>query len=146
MARDWSKELAKIDKQLESVSDEALLSSTRAKTTAERERIKEEQRTTNTFGVFARLLLAIALGIAMLFWPYAIHCGIGLFFYLFATGVVVTSGVWTAIWTWRHRSASGHVLSLLLILWGIILGATQILPRTGYAKPDAAHPAQWMCS
>ena len=32
---------------------------------------------------------------------------------------------------------AAHVLSLLLILWGGVLGAIEVLPRIGYAKPDA---------
>jgi hypothetical protein len=58
---------------------------------------------------------------------------------------VTASGVWSAVWTWRHRSARGHTLSLLLVLWGVILGAMEVLPRVGYAKGDALHPATWTC-
>jgi len=141
----WDKELAKIDKQLESISDDALLSSAPAKTPEQKAKVKEEQRTTSTLGVMARLVLAVALGVAMLFWPYATRCGVGLFAYLGASIMVIVAGGWTAIWTWRHRSAQAHVLSLLLIVWGIVLGAQQVLPRVGYAKPDAAHPPIWMC-
>jgi len=36
-------------------------------------------------------------------------------------------------------------LSLLLILWGLVLGSMEVLPRVGYAKPDLAHPATWAC-
>lgn len=143
---DWDKELAKIDKHLESISDDALLApGTPPKTPAETERAKEVKRETSSFGVFARLVLAVALGVAMLFWPYSARCGLGLFGYLAATVVVIVAGGWSAIWTWRHRSAQGHVLSLLLILWGLLLGAQEVLPRVGYAKPDAMHPAIWMC-
>lgn len=158
---DWDKELAKIDKQLQSISDDALSgpgappgppsargagtgAGVPAKPAAE-PKGGDGTRETSSFGVFARLVLAVALGVAMLFWPYSARCGIGLFGYLFATIVVIVSGGWSAIWTWRHRSAQGHVLSLLLILWGLILGAQEVLPRVGYAKPDAMHPAIWMC-
>ena len=141
----WDKEMAKIDKQLESISDEALLPSRGAKTPAEKSKIVEKQRTTSTFGVFLRLVLAVALGVGILFWPYPARCGPGLFAYLGATAMVITAGVWASIWTWRHRSGQAHVLSLLLIVWGIVLAAQEVLPRVGYAKPDAAHPAVWMC-
>lgn len=151
---DWDKELAKIDKQLASISDEALLGKAQPPAPAGTGGAPAPKgkggdvappRRTSTVGVMARLVLAVALGIAMLFWPYATRCGIGLFGYLGASAMVVVAGVWTAFWTWRHRSAQAHVLSLLLILWGIILGAQQILPRVGYARPDAAHPAMWLC-
>lgn len=148
--RDWTKEMAKIDRQLESISDEALFPTKTAPakgpkaapTTAEN---LEKQRTTSTLGVFLRLLLSVALGVGILFWPYDARCGFGLAGYLAAVGVVTASGVWSAVWTWRHRSARGHTLSLLLVLWGAILGAIEVLPRIGYAKADALHPATWTC-
>ena len=142
---DWDAELKKIDKQLESLSDDELLSAGEAKTPAQREERQVEQRETSTLGVFARLVLATALGVGMLFWPYAARCGVGLFAYLAATAVVIGAGVWTSVWTWRHRSGKAHLLSLLLIVWGGVLGAIEVLPRVGYAKPTPVHPAYWMC-
>jgi hypothetical protein len=142
--RNWEKELAKIDKQLESVSDEALFPTKDAKTPAAKETAVAKQRSTTTLGVAARLVLGVALGVGMLFWPYDARCGIGLAGYLAAVGVLVTAGVWSAVWTWRHRTAKAHLLSLLLVVWGGVLGATEILPRIGYAKPDAARTA-WVC-
>lgn len=141
----WDERLKKIDRQLESVSDEALLPSKQAATPEARAQVLAKQATTSTLGVSLRLLLAVALGVGMLFWPYSARCGVGLFGYLAATGVVSLSGVWTAVWTWRHRSPKGHVLSLLLILWGLVLAGVEVLPRTGYALPSLDHPAVWMC-
>jgi hypothetical protein len=147
----WDKELAKIDRKLESVSDEALLPDDPARPSAptgrtgQKGQLAEERRKTTTFGVFARLVLAVALGVAMLFWPYSARCGIGLLTYLGAAGMVIVAGVWSSIWSWRHHSGQAHVLSLLLIVWGVVLGATEVLPRVGYAVPDARHPAIWMC-
>ena len=142
--KDWDSELKKIDRMMEGASDEALLPAKTAKTPQARAEMVEKQRTTSTLGVMARLVLATALGVGMLFWPYDAKCGVGLAGYLAATGAVVAGGVWSAIWTWRHRSSRGHILSLLLILWGGVLGAIEILPRIGYAKPDAARPG-WSC-
>ena len=144
-AKNWDEEMKKIDKQLESISDEELISSSSAKTPAQREKAKVEQRETSTFGVFARLVLAVALGVGMLFWPYAAPCGVGLFGYLGATIAVAGAGIWTSVWTWRHRSARAHFLSLLLVTWGIVLGAIEVLPRVGYARPTPQHPAVWFC-
>ena len=144
-SRDWNKELQKIDRQLESISDEALLPTAAAATPAAKATVVEQQRSTSTLGVMLRLLLAVALGVAMVFWPYPAQCGLGLFGYLGAVTVLMGAGVWSAVWTWRHRSARGHLLSLLLILWGGVLGAIEILPRIGYATPSARHPAEWMC-
>ena len=143
---DWDKEMKRIDKQLESISDDALISTSGAKTPVEKAKVAEVQRNTTTFGVFARLLLAVILGVAMLFWPYSVRCGPGLFAYLFASAMVGVAGVWCAVWTWRHRAAQAHVLSLLLVLWGLVLAGVEILPRIGYAEPTASHPATWMCS
>jgi hypothetical protein len=148
--RDWSKELSKIDKQLESVSDEALFPTksgtpSSPKAAAAKAEALEKQRTTSTFGVLLRLVLSVGLGVGILFWPYDPRCGFALAGYLAAVGLVIGSGVWSAVWTWRHRSGRGHTVSLLLILWGLVLGAMEVLPRAGYARTDPLHPASWAC-
>jgi hypothetical protein len=143
--RNWEKELAKIDKQLESVSDEQLFPKSAAKTTPERQEIAEKQSRTSTLGVMMRLLLTVALGIGMIFWPYQARCGFGLLAYLFAVTVVIGAGAWSAVWAWRHRAGKAHLLSLLIMLWGGILGAQELLPRMGYAKPTLDHPDVWQC-
>ena len=142
--KDWDYELKKIDRMLEGASDEALLPAKAAPTPQAKAEAVAKQKGTTTLGVMARLLLAVALGVGMLFWPYEARCGLGLAAYLASVGVVVGAGVWTSIWTWRHRSSRGHILSLLLILWGGVLGAIEILPRAGYAKPDTTR-ATWAC-
>ena len=143
--RNWEKELAKIDKQLESVADEQLFPKSAAKTTSQQQAIVEKQSRTSTLGVMMRLLLTVALGIGMIFWPYQARCGLGLLAYLFAVVVLIGAGGWSAVWAWRHRAGKAHVLSLLIMLWGGILGAQEILPRTGYAKPTLDHPSVWQC-
>jgi hypothetical protein len=143
--RDWSKELAKIDRRLESASDEALFPEPRNATPAARAQTVEVRTKTRAFGAVLRLLLATALGVAMLFWPYDARCGIGLAAYLGATGVLIVAGVWSSVWTWRHRTGRAHTLSLLIILWGLVLGSIEVLPRVGYAKPTLGRPAMWMC-
>jgi hypothetical protein len=147
----WDKQLAEVDRALGGISDEALLPDDAARQPspatrgARKDEVKEGRRKTTTLGVLARLVLAVALGVGMLFWPYSARCGVGLFGYLGAASMVVVAGVWSSVWSWRHRSGQAHILSLLLIVWGVILGATEILPRVGYAIPDAQHPAIWMC-
>jgi hypothetical protein len=144
---DWDSKLAKIDKQLESLSDDQLIGTPGRATTpasaTELERVKKE---TSTFGVFARLVLSVLLAVGIIFWPYASRCGIGLAAYLGAVLVVIASGVWSAMWTFRHRTGRAHTLSLLLILWGLVLAAIEVLPRMGYAVPTAQHPTTWSCS
>ena len=162
---DWDKELAKIDKQLASMSDADLLGdqarpalpagkaappAARPSSKAAPPREADDHSDGGTSGLakfmlYARVVLAAALGIGMMFWPYDAKCGSGMVLYLGAVAAVVVSGTWSAVWSWRHRAARLHTLSLLLILWGLVLGAIDILPRIGYAKPDVAHPAGWMC-
>ena len=161
--RDWEKELAKIDKQLAALPDEALMPAAPEKpakgggggggatkggggggrTVAS---APSEPRPTTSFGVFARLTLALAVGIAMAFWPYPSRCGVGLIGYLGAVGVMTAGGVWASIWTWRHRASRAHLVSLAITVWGVLLGSLEILPRIGYAYPTDKHPAAWSCS
>jgi len=156
--KNWDKELAKVDKQLASLSDEELLGPAaptppvaRA-TDAGRAPVKNAPappsstaKPTTAFGVYGRLGLVVLTGAAMAIWPYPSQCGAGLAGYLAAVGVVVAGGLWSSVWTWRHRAARSHTLSLLVLLWGLVLGAMQVLPRIGYAKPDLNHPATWLC-
>jgi hypothetical protein len=144
--RDWEAELKKIDKQMEKVSDEALFPTKGAATPQQKATIQGVQATTSTFGVFARLSLAVALGVGIIFWPYSARCGLGLAAYLASVSALVVSGVWSSVWTFRHRAAKAHALSLLIVLWGLVLAGIDVLPRTGYAIPTAAHPATWACA
>ena len=143
--RDWDKELQKIDSKLESISDEALFPAPKTATPTERAQVVAQREQTSTLAAVARLLLATALGIGIMFWPYSAKCGAGLAAYLAAVGVLGIAGVWSAVWTWRHRTARAHMLSLLLVLWGLVLAAVEVLPRAGYAKPTVDHPAVWTC-
>ena len=155
--RDWDKELAKVDKQLASLSDEALLKPTAAPGSpkaaaqpagkgAPAPAEPRPERKTTAFGVYGRLLLSLAAGIGMLAWPYPARCGVGLAGYLAAVGVVAASGFWSAVWTFRHRAARAHMLALIIALWGLVLAAIEVLPRVGYAIPTDRHPATWTCT
>ncbi len=141
----WDRELAKIDKQLESVSDEALFPTKPNASPAARAETAAVRSKTSTLGVVARLLLATALAVGIMFWPYDARCGLQLAYYLAAVVAVTAAGVWSAVWSWRHRSGRAHTLSLLLIGWGIVLGAMEVLPRIGYAAPTLETPATWTC-
>lgn len=139
--RDWAKDLARIDRQLESVSDAQLFPEKAGAAPAQQAEVATRRATVTTWPALLRLGLAVTLGVGVLFWPYANRCGIGLAGYLFAVAAVVAGGVWSAVWTWRHRTGRAHVLSVLLIAWGLILAGAEVLPRVGYAK--AALP--WSC-
>ncbi len=140
--KDWDKEMAKIDKQLESVSDSQLFPEKKNASPAEKAQVATERATTTSWPAIVRLALSVALGVGILFWPYANRCGLGLTGYLIAVTAVAVSGVWSAVWTWRHRLGRAHTLSILLIAWGLILGASEVLPRIGYAKQIL----MWSCS
>jgi hypothetical protein len=149
--RDWDKELAKVDKQLASISDDALAGpppAAPAKGKAPRQAANApvgEPKGTSAIGVYARLLLAIALGVAITVWPYDARCGVGLLGYLGVVGAVIAGGLWSSIWTFKHRAAKSHTLSLLIVLWGLVLGTMDVLPRIGYGRPDSRHLNTWSC-
>lgn len=144
--KDWDKELAKIDKQLGSLPDEALLP---APAPSQKGRAAAAPALPDAggkrSGLWLRVGLVAALGVGMVFWPYAARCGTGLMLYLGALGVLAGSGLWAAAAAWRHRAGRLHALSLLLALWGGVLAAREVLPRVGYAIPSEAHPAVWGC-
>ncbi|MCE2940712.1 MAG: hypothetical protein ACK53A_04570 [Gemmatimonadota bacterium] len=143
---DFDSRMRQIDKALESLSDEQLLPApAKGASPAAAAQVAEQRAAVRTWPAFLRLGLASALGVGILFWPYGARCGAGLAAYLGAVVAVVVGGAWSAIWTWRHRTARAHVLSLLLVLWGLVLAAVDVLPRAGYAKPTADHPATWAC-
>lgn len=147
--RDWDKELAKIDKQLESVSDAQLFPERPAPGAPApaggapvTPKVAEERAAARSWPAILRLTLSVVLGVAILFWPYEHRCGLGLSGYLAAVTAVCASGVWSAVWTWRHNAARAHILSILLIAWGIMLGAGEVLPRVGYAREVLT----WSCT
>ena len=92
-------------------------------------------------GVWIRLILALSLGITMAGWPYLRACGLPLVGYLAAVVIVMLAGGWAAKSAWRYRMALAHVLSLVVILYGLLLSMAELLPRTGYAM----HQANWQC-
>lgn len=152
--RDWDAELRKIDQQMaKQASQPAAPSAPSPAGGAARDArpvaapvLPPAATGTSGAGVYFRLLLAVAIAVGIVFWPYANRCGLGLAGYLGAVGVVVVSGAWSAVWTFRHRAGRAHLLSLLLVLWGLVLAGLDVLPRVGYAIPTVDHPASWSCS
>ena len=143
---DWTAELKKISREFDGLPPEPPPNPLRAMREAERRERERKEMAQARLGVGARLALVLALAGAMLFWPYPAACGARLFGYLAAVAMVGVSGLWVTARTWRYRMAKTHALALLVILWGLALGAAQVLPRVGYARTDAQHPAQWRCS
>jgi len=140
--KDWDKLMAQVDKQIESVSDAQVFPEKKGAAPAQKAAVAASRESTKTWPAILRLVLSAALGVAVVFWPYENRCGVGLSGYLAAVAFVTIGGVWSAVWTWRHQTAKAHVLSILLIVWGLVLGSAEILPRTGYAKQVLL----WSCS
>jgi hypothetical protein len=92
-------------------------------------------------GLWGRALLAVALGIMMTVYPYFRDCGLPLFGYLCAVAALVFAGGWVATIAWQMRNEVVHITALVVILWGLMLTADVVLPRSGYA----AVPASWQC-
>jgi hypothetical protein len=92
-------------------------------------------------GLWGRALLTVALGVMMTIYPYFRDCGLPLFGYLCAVAALVLAGGWVATIAWQMRNEVVHVTALLVILWGLMLTADVVLPRSGYA----AVPAGWQC-
>ena len=93
-------------------------------------------------GTWGRVALGLVIIAAMTQWPYASACGISLLAYLVGVGGVILTGAWSAMLSWKLRISVAHVVSLMIVFWGIVLAAEQILPRVGYAKAEAV----WLCT
>jgi hypothetical protein len=143
---DWTTELKKISREFDGLPPEPSANQLRAIREAERRERERQEAAQARLGVALRLALVLGLAGAIVFWPYPAPCGLRLAGYLAAIGMVGVGGLWVAAYTWRHRMAKTHALALLIVLWGLALAASEVLPRVGYARTDAQHPAQWRCS
>ena len=156
--RNWEAELAKIDKQLASVSDDQLLADRKAMTAGKAAPAAAPAargagpapavRSGGEAGAWrswVKVALAVGAAAGLMFWPWSVRCGAPLLGFTAATGGVAALGIWSAIGTWRHRLGLAHVASLLVTAWGIALGAREVLPRVGYAVPTLERPGQWSC-
>jgi hypothetical protein len=93
------------------------------------------------FVTWMQVLLGGLLAAGMTQWPYAHACGLKLFLYLGAAGLVVIAGVWGALSSWRRRLGLAHTIAILVMISGLVLVAREVLPRAGYARQAAT----WMC-
>ena len=142
---DWSTQLKKIEREFEGLPPEPSPAYKKLQSEEERRAQERAQQRVAMFGGGARLVLVFALFVALALWPYERGCGIGLFEYLGVELVIIVGGLWVAFTTWRHRLPKMHTLSLLIVLTGLALMATEILPRIGYAAVDPKHPPQFSC-
>lgn len=142
--RDWDKELADIDKLMAQPGAAAAPAKGGPVAPAGRAAVLAPSRSSKaaTFTGWLRVLLALLLAVAVPVWPFLHVCGGGLMLYLGAVGVTVLAGLWSAVTSWRRRLPLAHVLSLLVVLWGLALAAMEVLPRMGYAKQALT----WVCA
>ena len=142
----WSSQLKKIEREFDGLPPEP--SPAFQKMQSEDERRAKERTLTRAavIGSSARLLLVLALGAALVIWPYSRDCGSGWFGFVGVEGVIVAGGLWVAITTWRARLAKLHVLSLIIVFAGLVLVAGEVLPRIGYAAVDPLHPPAIWCA
>ena len=146
--RDWDKELAEIDKLMAQPSPPQLPAKAGTAPAAPRPSAGAApvagppavSRKT-VFAMWLKVLLAALAGVAMTQWPWSHACGVGMFLYLGASGVIALSGVTGALGSWKRRMGAAHVVSVLVMLWGLGLAAAVVLPRIGYAKEAAT----WFC-
>lgn len=92
-------------------------------------------------GIWVRTLLGLALAFGLWVWPWTHYCGFNLYWYLSAIFVLALAGIWVMLVSWRGRSGLSHILGLLMLGFATWLGASTILPRTGYAKVQGV----WAC-
>ncbi|MBW8771843.1 MAG: hypothetical protein JF590_00895 [Gemmatimonadetes bacterium] len=92
-------------------------------------------------GTWVRTLLGLALAFGLSTWPWTHICGLRLYWYLAAIGLLTLTALWVMLVSWRRRSGLSHILGLLMLGYAIWLGTSEILPRVGYAKVVAA----WSC-
>jgi hypothetical protein len=92
-------------------------------------------------GMWARTLLMLALAAGITVWPWTRFCGFRLYWFLTAVGLLGLTALWVMVVSWRRRSGLSHILALLVLGYAVWLGATEVLPRTGYAKLNRV----WAC-
>jgi hypothetical protein len=141
----WNAELRKIDREYSGLPPEPSAASVKAKRELERMEQEEREQRKGRMGVYARMMLVIPLCVAIVFWPYPSRCGQELYVFLGAVGAVVIGGFWIAVLTWRWRMPKTHILAGLVVLWGLTIAGSEVLPRVGYAKADAQRPLGWSC-
>ncbi len=151
-ARDWDKELAKIDAliskevgPLEEPAPAQPAGQAPAKPEAHAQpgRGAVVQRLVGgTLGAWGRLGLGAVLGVAMTQWPYAHDCGGPLLAYLAGGATVVGAGAWSGVNAWARRLGMVHALSIAIMIWGVILAGREVIPRVD----DVGGDARWTCT
>ncbi|HWA17022.1 MAG TPA: hypothetical protein VG817_11340 [Gemmatimonadales bacterium] len=135
--RDWDKELADIDKVIARGGGTAPASGNAPVARGSSGSGALPAATGGRFAVattWFRVILGLLLAVGITQWPYANACGLNLAMYLGAIATVIVAGLWSAVSSWNRRLGFAHFLSLGVLLWGLVLAAREVLPRTGYAR------------
>ncbi|HEU5260322.1 MAG TPA: hypothetical protein VFU41_02740 [Gemmatimonadales bacterium] len=150
--RDWDKEMAEVDRLLKKLPSAEPTPSRGAEPTVRRPAVSGgpvaiaetmfRSSAREWLGTWAKVGLGVLVGIGLTpgVWPYSHGCGLRLIFYLLGVTTVIAAGVWAGLSSWKRRLGIAHVVSQVLIVWGTLLLAREVLPRLG---ADAA--AQWLC-
>jgi hypothetical protein len=149
--RDWDKELAEIDKLIGKSPPNAAsaVPAVQGRSAGPRaagtqpvaQAGKTPARSGSVAGAWFRVGLGVVLGAAITQWPYPNACGVGLFVYMGTLGVVMFTGGWAAVSTWRKRIGLAHIAATGVIFWGLALLVRVLLPRLGYASEQLP----WFC-
>ena len=141
--RNWDKEMADIDKMMANPSAAVPAKSGGVSVPAPRAGGSPAVGGGRmaVFTTWLRVLLGVGLAVGITQWPYPTACGFNLAVYLGAIFTVVVAGIWSSITSWQRRLGLAHTLSMLVLLWGLVLSAREVLPRVGYAR----HPRVWNC-
>ncbi len=146
--RDWDREMAEIDKAIARMpappNQPAGVARSATATTAGAAAAAPAAfpvRRRDRAATWLWMVLGLVLAAALPLWPYAAECGAGLFGYLAVIAVLVLSAVLGLRASWRARQGKANALGILLLVWGLTLAATAVLPRIGYARASAT----WMC-
>ncbi|HSM15916.1 MAG TPA: hypothetical protein VK845_02820 [Gemmatimonadales bacterium] len=143
---EWDKKLAEVDRVISKLPAKGADPVPAAKQqgsapAAQRSLAPPARAAGGSLSVWTRVGLTAILAVALTQWPFAMACGVGLYGYLAAVGVVVGSSLWGLVSTWGRRLPKAHILALLSLLTGLTLLALEVLPRLGYAR----HVLAWTC-
>ena len=152
--KDWDKEMAEVDRLLKKLplADPTLGRAAGGEPTARRPAVPGGGGTPSSralapggggrLGAWVKVGLAVLIGIGIApgIWPYTHGCGLRLIFYLLGVSTVIATGLWASVASWRRRMGFAHVVSQILIIWGVLLLTREVLPRVG-----ANAAALWLC-
>ncbi|HVH67696.1 MAG TPA: hypothetical protein VM716_07510 [Gemmatimonadales bacterium] len=143
--RDWDKEMAEVDRLLKRLPGADPTLGRGAEPTVRRPAVSGGVITVpggrapggGRLGTWVRVVLGVLIGVGVTpgVWPYTHGCGLRLIFYLLGLTTLIATGVWTSLSSWKRRLGFAHVISQILIIWGILLAAGEVLPRM---RGDAA--------